>query len=680
MKNFSKRTLFLIGVLLKLFLLALFTSQPVIDWYAPFLNDSVSSFSFNPWKSWVDNQNSSLAFPYGYAMWITFLPFTLVGFILNISSSFTYSLTLFFIDILLFQILLKLFTNKTKEVIYFYWLSPIVILCTYIFGLNDIVPIFYLLLSLFFLKELKFLLSGLFLIIAISAKISVLISLPVFLIYFLHNPKIKNYFPIFFKGLVFGFTVFILPFLFSAEGLSMIISNPEVQKLYTFSFNYNNEYSIYFVHLFYLIMLYNAWRVKRLNYDLFYAILGIIFFIVILFVPSSPGWFVWIVPFLLIQFNSNKKNTYLLTSVFHLLFIINNCLDIPFPLFFKPNSSFITDSIFMNENFNSILYTLMIGLGIILSFRMWREAVTKNDYFKLSQKPFGIGIAGDSGSGKDTLAELLIGLFGSHSVSHLSGDSYHLWDRKKPMWNVMTHLNPMANDIDRFSKDIIKLSGGSDIKIRDYNHSSGKMSKEKKLKSKDFIIASGLHALYLPIIRECYNLKIYLDMDEELRQFFKIKRDSSKRGHSEVDIKKSIESRKIDFERYIKNQADFSDIIFSLKPDCQIGKDYNESVESFQLEVIIKNGLYDNDLIRSLISICKLDVDIEAIKEGKNQEIKITINGHADKEDIIIASYKTCPEVIDFLDSKPNYENGMKGVMQLITLNYINQDLKRIFT
>ena len=152
----------------------------------------------------------------------------------------------------------------------------------------------------------------------------------------------------------------------------------------------------------------------------------------------------------------------------------------------------------------------MIGLGIVLANRMWRETVTKNDYFRLSQKPFGIGIAGDSGSGKDTTAEMLTGLFGSHSVSHLSGDSYHLWDRKIPMWKVMTHLNPMANDLDRFSQDLISLSDGKSIRVRDYNHSSGKMTKEKLLKSNDFIIASGLHALYLPVLRDCYNLAIYL--------------------------------------------------------------------------------------------------------------------------------------------------------------------------
>ena len=59
----------------------------------------------------------------------------------------------------------------------------------------------------------------------------------------------------------------------------------------------------------------------------------------------------------------------------------------------------------------------------------------------MTRRPFVIGISGDSGSGKDTFANSIEGLFGKHSVTKLSGDDYHLWDRKKPIWQAMTHLN-----------------------------------------------------------------------------------------------------------------------------------------------------------------------------------------------------------------------------------------------
>ena len=38
-------------------------------------------------------------------------------------------------------------------------------------------------------------------------------------------------------------------------------------------------------------------------------------------------------------------------------------------------------------------------------------------------------------------------------VVNLSGDDYHLWDRQKPIWQVMTHLNP-TNDL----RDFVTIS------------------------------------------------------------------------------------------------------------------------------------------------------------------------------------------------------------------------------
>ena len=95
-------------------------------------------------------------------------------------------------------------------------------------------------------------------------------------------------------------------------------------------------------------------------------------------------------------------------------------------------------SVELGNHTSSLLHTIMVATGIILAMRILRETVSRNDYFRLSRKPFAIGISGDSGSGKDILSEAIQGLFGKHSVTTLSGDDYHLWDRQKPIWQVNT--------------------------------------------------------------------------------------------------------------------------------------------------------------------------------------------------------------------------------------------------
>ena len=76
--------------------------------------------------------------------------------------------------------------------------------------------------------------------------------------------------------------------------------------------------------------------------------------------------------------------------------------------------------------------TMVVCTGLVLIAQMLRERVARNDYFRIAQKPVTIGIAGDSGAGKDTLSRSLTDIFGEHTVVHLSGDDYHVWDRYAP--------------------------------------------------------------------------------------------------------------------------------------------------------------------------------------------------------------------------------------------------------
>ena len=132
------------------------------------------------------------------------------------------------------------------------------------------------------------------------------------------------------------------------------------------------------------------------------------------------------------------------------------------------------------------------------------------------------------------------------------------------MWQVMTHLNPRANDLEAFANDLVALSDGKPIQSRHYDHQTGRMSKPFKIKSNDFIFASGLHALYLPILRNCYSLSVYLDIDEDLRRYLKLKRDVEVRGHTRERVLGSFERREPDSAKFIRPQAAHADLLFSL--------------------------------------------------------------------------------------------------------------------
>jgi uridine kinase len=310
---------------------------------------------------------------------------------------------------------------------------------------------------------------------------------------------------------------------------------------------------------------------------------------------------------------------------------------------------------------------------------MWREAINNNDFYRLSRKPFVIGVTGDSGSGKDTFSDALTGLFGEHSVVGLSGDNYHLWDRQKPMWQVMTHLNPMANDLEKFSNHLVSLVDGKTVSLREYDHETGQMGKLVNVKSNDFIIATGLHVLYLPILRECYDLKIYLQIDEGLRRYFKVKRDTLERGYSTEKVLKAFEDRASDSLRFIQPQVEEADLVMSLQPiHPRLIADFSTDIlPRLKLSVVTRKGFNELSLKRVLIGVCGLHVDM--VSEAARGEVHITIEGETSAEDIALAAEILCPGVFEFLDILPKWEDGPSGIMQLIALSHISQALTKRF-
>lgn len=682
MKQLFLHPLFALGLLIRLALIAGLAPLAVAEWYGPFLDASINHLSLDPWSTWQTSGGSPAAFPYGYAMWLLFLPFVLLAKLLSLPATLAYALTLLSCDILLMLVLRLILPERSRLLLGAYWLSPIIILASYGLGLNDLIPVLLLTLSLYFTRNYRLQAAGALCACAISAKLSMVVALPLFFVYLYNNRPLRKRMIKFLYGFAAAGGVLFVPFMFSSSGLSMLLSTPEIGKIYTLALDLGAHSTVYVVPLVYLLMLYYAWRVRRLNFELFQSIAGLAFLMIVFMTPASPGWFVWSIPFLLSYQAMSGRVAITLTAIFSGLYVFSTLINAPLRL----QGGGVLDihlllhlSSQLGSVASSLLLTGMVAIGIVLALRIWRETINRNDYFRLSRKPFVIGIAGDSGAGKDTYSDSITGLFGDHSVVKLSGDDYHLWDRQKPMWQVMTHLNPMANDLEGFCNDLIALTDGKSIHSRHYDHQTGKMSKPHRIDSNDFVIASGLHALYMPILRDCYNLKIFLDIDESLRRHFKLQRDVRQRGHTLERVMSSFQKREPDSERFIRPQSQHADLILSLQPIHSRMLDELKDDQPLRLKLVVRtrHGFNELSLTRVLVGICGLHVDIDSSPDGT--EMMITIEGESSSDDIAQAARILCPRIIEFLDIEPQWDAGVAGWMQLITLSHINQALtKRI--
>jgi|694.fasta_scaffold137972_2 uridine kinase len=167
-------------------------------------------------------------------------------------------------------------------------------------------------------------------------------------------------------------------------------------------------------------------------------------------------------------------------------------------------------------------------------------------------------ICGDSGSGKTRLGNRLKQFFSNSFM--LECDRYHKWERGDENWGRYTHLNPEANYITKMNEDIFNLKVGNSIYQVDYDHKNGKFTEKNIIEASENTIVCGLHSLY-DNDEDLYNLKIFIDTDEELKKKWKIERDVKERGHTLENVIKQIENRKVDFKKYILPQKYKSDFI-----------------------------------------------------------------------------------------------------------------------
>jgi uridine kinase len=198
-----------------------------------------------------------------------------------------------------------------------------------------------------------------------------------------------------------------------------------------------------------------------------------------------------------------------------------------------------------------------------------------------------IAIAGDSGVGKSTLLESIQKVFPFDSSLTLETDRYHKWERHDENWNLMTHLNPEANHLEKLVDDTFHLKIGDTICVVDYDHGTGKFTAPKSLEPKEILLLCGLHSLTKERLRNQSDIRIYIDTEKDLKYFWKVSRDLEKRNRNLESILHSIYKRENDFKTYIEPQKKFANLIFTYWYDGNI-PEFSQPLENSKLRFTIE--------------------------------------------------------------------------------------------
>ncbi|QXU43132.1 uridine kinase [Pedobacter sp. D749] len=157
----------------------------------------------------------------------------------------------------------------------------------------------------------------------------------------------------------------------------------------------------------------------------------------------------------------------------------------------------------------------------------------------LNKKPFIIGIAGGSGSGKTFFLNCFLHHFKQDEVTLVSQDDYYI-----PAGDMTQEENKLYNfdlpstiDSEQFLRDIKQLMSGEVVYKKEYNFNNPlAVVKILEIKSAPIIIVEGLFILHFKEIAALLNHTIFVDADEQVALDRRIKRDGLERGYPEDDV------------------------------------------------------------------------------------------------------------------------------------------------
>jgi len=154
-------------------------------------------------------------------------------------------------------------------------------------------------------------------------------------------------------------------------------------------------------------------------------------------------------------------------------------------------------------------------------------------------KPYVIGIAGSSGSGKTFFLNCFLNHFKAGEVTLVSQDDYYIPSNTKTQEeNRLYNFDlPTAINRDDFYSDIQALIEGKSITKEEYTFNNPSIKpKLLQIHSAPILIVEGLFIFHYQEINALLDHRIFMHAEEEVALERRLKRDFIERGYDREDV------------------------------------------------------------------------------------------------------------------------------------------------
>ena len=151
------------------------------------------------------------------------------------------------------------------------------------------------------------------------------------------------------------------------------------------------------------------------------------------------------------------------------------------------------------------------------------------------QRPFVVGVAGGTGSGKTTVVEALVEGLSPEPVSVVHHDAYyrdfaHLEPEERARVNFD---HPDALETSLLVEHLGALLRGETVEVPVYDFTTHlRTSETRTVEPTSVVVVDGILVLAEPELRDLMDIRVYVDTDPDIRFIRRLQRDLEERGRT----------------------------------------------------------------------------------------------------------------------------------------------------
>lgn len=154
---------------------------------------------------------------------------------------------------------------------------------------------------------------------------------------------------------------------------------------------------------------------------------------------------------------------------------------------------------------------------------------------KSKYNPIVIGIAGGTGSGKTTVANVILNRVGTEHIAFIPHDAYYknLDELSRAQRDVINFDHPDSLESDLLVTHVQALQRREPVEIPIYDFTTHSRTKETThVDPQEVILVEGILVFAESKLRDLFNVKIFVDTPPDIRFIRRLKRDIEERGRS----------------------------------------------------------------------------------------------------------------------------------------------------